>query len=442
MKRPKGFFPAVLALFLVTTVPAVRAQIRGTIIGPAGRAYPIALAPLHPADGTLRAGGRDPGVEFVDILGRDLELSGLFRVLDREAYLENPTNSGISAEEIRFENWSVIGALALVKGSYAVEGERLTVEARLFDVYQRRQLAGSRYKGTVADLRRMAHKFADKILEEFTGERGPFDTQIAFISTRTGRFKDLFVMSPDGGDILQVTETRSIAVAPAWSPDGHRLAYTSYKYGNPDLYLIDFVTGRESRLSSGPGLHLGAEWSPDGQWIAVALEREGNSEIVLLDSKGRFVRRLTDHWGIDVSPTWSPDSSRIAFCSNRAGTPQIYVMNADGTDIRRITYFGDYNTSPQWSPKGDRIAFASRRAGNEFDIFVVRPDGTDLRRITSGPGSNEDPSWSPDGRYLVFSSTREGPPLLYLTDAEGRHQVALTGPPGGDTSPAWSRWRE
>lgn len=436
MKRAVvGAIGAALCL-LWLAVPA-RAQITGTIKG-AKNKYPIALSPLKNLGGGPASA---IGNEFADILERDLELTGLFRVLPRDTYIEKPEASGITAEEINFENWSVLGAQAVVKGGYTVQGEKVTVEARLFDVYQRRQMAGRRYHGTPQDVRRMANKFADELMREFTGERGPFDSRLAFVSNRGGRFKDIYVMSPDAGDILQVTRTQSISLSPSWSPDVHELVYTSYKRGNPDFYLLDFISGRETKLTSGRELHVGARFSPDGRTLAAAIEQQGNVDIYLLDLNGKIIRKLTSDPGIDVSPSWSPDGNQIAFTSSRNGGPQIYVMNADGSGQRRITYEGKYNTSPAWSPKGEDIAYTSRADGG-FNIFTVHADGTDVHQLTANTGNNEDASWSPDGRYLVFSSTRRGTAGLYVADVTGASQVALTDRPGGDTSPSWSNWLE
>jgi len=429
---------AVLVGLLALGAVRAEAQVQGTIRGPGARSYPIAVSPLK--DLSDHHAGAKLATEFADILGRDLELAGLFKVIDRSAYIEQPDTAGITAEQTNFDNWSVIGALALVKGSILLVGDDVTVEARLFDVYQRRQLLGRRYTHASPSLiRRVANRFADEIMQQFTGERGPFDSRITFVSTRGGRFKNIYVMSPDGGDLLQVTSGRTLDISPSWSPDAHSLLYTSYKRGNPDLYSLDLVASSEARISSEKGLNLGGKWSPDGTRIAVALEDQGNTDIFVLDRQGRVLRRLTDHWSIDVSPSWSPDGQRLAFCSNRTGNPQIYVMNADGSGVRRISYEGNYNTSPAWSPKGELIAYASRTDGR-FNIFTVKSDGTGAQQLTSGQGNNEDPSWAPDGRYLVFSSTRTGRSLLYVMDRGGASQVALTRGAGDDTSPSWSHW--
>lgn len=426
-----------LAVMLTAALAGqVAAQVRGTIFGPGVRQYPIAISDLKVVrpDG----GQDDAAMQFAEIVGRALELSGHFRVIPRDTHIEPPQRSGIDAESIRFADWSVIGALALVKGSISIDGEQVRIEARLFDVFQRRLLFGRNYHGNRTNVRRMALRFADEIMAQLTGERGPFDSRIAFVSTRGGRFKEVYVMSLDGGDLRQVTFNQSLTLSPAWGLDGS-LLYTSYQRGNPDLYRYDPRSGAQTRLVHHRGLNLGGTFSPDGSRIALATEDRGSPNIVVVDRDGRIVQRVTDSWALDVSPSWSPDGGELAFCSDRAGNPQIYVADLRGGTARRITTAGTYNTSPAWSPRGNRIAYVSR-VGGRFQIFTIRPDGTDVKQVTSGGGDNEDPSWSPDGRYLVFSSTRSGTRKLYIADASGASQVQLTQGGGDDSSPAWSRW--
>jgi TolB protein len=426
--------PFLAYLTIALAAPSL-AQVRSTIIGPGVKRFPIAVSPLK------EAAGPGAGDQFARVLSRDLELSGLFRVIPSDTYLENPQTSGVSADAINFDNWSVIGALALVKGTAERHGDDLTIEARLFDVAQHKQLAGRRFHGRAGDEPRMANRFADEILQYFTGERGPFDSQIAFLSTRAGRLKDVFAMSANGDDVRRVTSDNTLHLSPSWTPDGRALVLTSYHSGNPDLFSLILPAGKQTKLSSLRGLNLGGRWSPDGRRVAVTIEYDGNPEIALLNPDGSLLRRLTDHWAVDVSPSWSPDGQQLAFCSDRSGAPQIYIMDANGGGVRKVSTAGNYNTSPSWAPKGDRIAYASRIAGR-FQIFTVKTDGSDVRQVTNTAGSNEDPSWSPDGRYLVFSSTRRGPSKLYLADAAGANQVELTEGNGGDSSPAWSGWLE
>jgi TolB protein len=426
---------AILLLGVTACLRPAAGQVRSTIIGPGVKRYPIAVASLQESGGAKAS----PSA-FQQALSRDLELSGLFRVIPPDTYIDD-RRGGTTAETINFDNWSVIGALALVRGTAERRGDDLTIEARLFDVAQRRQLAGRRFRGRAADELRIANRFADEIIGYFTGERGPFDSEIAFLSTRGGRFKDVYVMNANGEAVRRVTAANTLNLSPSWAPDGRSLILTSYRNGNPDLFSIAMPRGAWNKISSLRGLNLGGRWSPDGQRVAVTLEYDGNPEIAVLNRDGSLQRRLTDHWAVDVSATWSPDGRALAFCSDRSGSPQIYIMDADGGGVRRLTTNGNYNTSPAWSPKGDRLAYASR-VGGRFQIFTIKPDGSDVRQITSGPQSDEDPSWSPDGRYLVFSSARRGKVKLYMSDSTGANQAELTEGNGNDTSPSWSGWLE
>jgi TolB protein len=433
-----GATRSVLTLLVGTALALVgpasgRAQVKGTIVGPGATTQPVAVSPLRTTGTSARA-----GEQFADIVGHDLELSGLFRVIDRSAYLEDPQQSGVSAEDIDFRDWSVIGAQALVKGTLVQEGDGIVVEVRLFDVIEARQLGGKRYRAGAHELRRIDHRFADEIMLLLTGERGPFDSLLAFTSRAGGRFKEVVTMSLDGGDRKVITREGTIVLSPSWSADARSLLFTSFRGRNPSLYQISLDGGAPRLISSRKGLNLGGRWSPAGRAIAVALERAGTTDIALLDAGGQIMHFVTGGGAIDVSPTWSPDGKEIAFCSDRGGGPQIYVVDARGGEPRRVTFSGSYNTSPAWSPKGDKIAFASRIRGR-FQVFTTDLAGRDVVQVTRTSGDNEDPAWSPDGRYLVFSSTRDGRSGIYFSDAGGRHQRRLTAPGGDDTSPSWSR---
>jgi TolB protein len=432
-RRGAAGWALALAVGVVAATAPAAAQVRGTIVGPGATSQPIAVSPLRTTGTEARAGEL-----FADIVGKDLELSGLFRVIDRAAYLEDPQRSGVTSADIDFRDWSVIGAQALVKGTLVRDGDGVVIEARLFDVIEGRQIGGKRYRAGAGELRRIAHRFADEIMLLLTGERGPFDSLVAFVSRAEGRLKEVMAMSLDGGDLRTVTNERSIVLSPAWTPDAQGLLFTSFRGGNPSLYQIGLDGGAAKLVSSRAGLNLGGDWAPGGRAIAVALERSGTTDIALIDAGGHLLHYVTGGSAIDVSPTWAPDGRQIAFCSDRGGGPQIYVVDARGGEPRRVTFQGSYNTSPAWSPTGDRIAYASRVRGR-FQVFTTDLAGREVVQVTRTNGDNEDPAWSPDGRYLVFSSTRDGPRGIYLADASGRHQRRLTAPGGDDSSPAWSR---
>jgi TolB protein len=418
---------------LVWAAPA-RAVVTGQIFGPGSESFPIAVVPLKNLGGDT---GGALGARFAQVLSRDLDLSGYFRMLDPKTFVEDPQASGVTANEIDFVGWAAIGAQALVKGGITLAGDTVTVEVRLFDVPGRHDVpqASKRYSGARGDLPRMAHKTADTILEFLTGERGPFDSMIALVSNRSGRLKDIYRLSFDQDEPTKVTDERSLVVLPRWRPDAHAILFGSYREHFQHLFQVDVGSRQTARLVPGRAVDIDGAWSPDGSKLLVTRLVDGNSNIYLLDRTGQVVKRLTDHWAIDVAPAWAPDGHRFAFCSGRAGSPQIYVMSIDGGPATRVSTTGSYNTSPAWSPKGDHLAWASRAGG--FQIVVASADGAGAHTITSG-GNNENPSWAPDGRYLVFSSDRAGRAHLFLADRDGKTQKQLTRGAGDDTSPAWS----
>ncbi len=439
------------ALLLASAAPA-RAQGKVYIeINPSDqRRLPIAVVNfVNASTGQAR---QDPAVGklLADVIGRDLDFTGQFRVLDPAGFVEDTAKRAVLLREIDFSDWTTAGAEAVVKGRYRVEGQTLRVEAYLYDPLQQKQLAGREYTAEVSAARRIAHRFASDVLEALSGEAGAFDTRIAFVSNRSGT-KELYVMDYDGQNLRRVTRTDSINLVPAWSPDGKRLAFVSFMERNPDLFILDLTMKEEEKKDpllrvklpfAWRGSFNGGAWSVRGDLFAFGVSREGNSDIWVMNwPSGSGLRQLTNHFAQDVAPAFSPDGRQVVFVSDRGGNPTLYVADVRGGEARRLVYEGKNNVSPAWSPKGDRIAFACQDDRGRFDICAVNPDGTALARLT-GEGSSDSPSWSPDGRFIAFESSRDGAKRIYVMNANGGspRRVVPAGLPGQgeDTAPTWS----
>ena len=407
------------------------------IEGPGGQLSTIAVS------GLKNLGGDDDhsvGSGFVGTLRRDLELSGYFRIIDPHAYIEDPQSSGFELGQFNFADWRSINADFVVKGSVRASGQGVKLTAYLYDVASQRRMMGKNYSGDAGDVPRMARRFADAILEAATGQKGPFDSKLAFVSTQGGRAKEVYTQSIDGQDMFKLTGNPTINLFPSFDRSTRYVLYLSYKSMEPALYLADLKAQREAKIVSRHGRVIGGTLSPDGERIVAAVERNGTTNLYLLTRDGEEIRQLTDTSGINVSPAISPDGATLAFTSDRSGTPQIYVMSLSGGAPKRVTYRGDYNTTPAFSPKGDKLAYQSRNSGR-FDIFTIPAGGGDPTQITDGNGSNEYPSWSPDGRYLAFSSTRAHNSRIYILMVGNRKIIsALTEGNGNDSCPAWSGW--
>jgi TolB protein len=370
--------------------------------------------------------------EIDEVLKFDLNLAGSIRIM---AVSPKENAGGIRPGEFDFTPWRTIGAALLLKTGYVIDGEKVMLEFRLYDVQGEKPVLATVYTGKRKFLRKMVHAFADEIMQAVTGEKGPFTGKIVFVSTRTGN-KEVYIMDYDGYNERRLTRNGSINLNPSFSPDGHEIIYTSYKKGNPDLYRKEIFTGAETRISSRPGLNVTGAWSPRGYKIALTMSKDGNSQIYLINRNGKELARLTNDDAIDISPSWSPDGSQIAFVSDRDGSPQIYIMNADGSKVRRLTTSGSYNVGPSWSPDGHRILYC-RRQSNGFQIYAIDTDGTDDTQLTT-EGRNEYPHWSPDGRFVTFTSNRDGKESIYIMRADGRSQIKVSRNKGGDSQPVWS----
>ena len=367
-----------------------------------------------------------------EIVGNDLTFSALFSVVSGNAPL--PT----APEPLKkaLADLQAAGAHAALQGSLTANGEKLIVEVRLLDLTapEPRPIVTKIYDALARDHRRMAHKIADEVVYQFTGERGIADTKIAYVSTSSGT-KEIDMMDYDGFNVVQLTKNGSINLSPAWRPDGQALAFTSYQREFPQLFLLLPYEGRQQLLQGWPGLNTAPAWSPDGQSLAYTLSKDGNPEIYVLRTRTGEIRRLTNHRGIDTDPTWSPTGREIAFTSDRGGTPQIYIADAEGANVRRLTFEGGYNVQPRWSSRGAEIVYTSRQG--TFDLWAINVDGSNLRRLTNG-GGNESPSWAPNGRHVVFASRRTGRWQLFTMLADGNDVRQLTQDRGEATGPAWS----
>ncbi len=378
------------------------------------------------------------GKEAEDILKAALEFTGYLKVMNPNAFLSDPAESGIQLGQINFKDWTGIGAELLITGGIeAVQGQ-VKLKLRLFDSFNTKLVVGKIYTGTPDQIRKMIHMFCSEISMKLTGSYGVFGSKLAFVSTVNGN-KEIFISDFDGYTPRQITRHKSISLSPAWSHDGKWLAYVSYARGKPDIFIEKLGENRGAIVNY-DGINIAPEWMPDQLNLAATLSFSGNQEIYLLTKKGEIIKRITKGWGVNVSPKFSPDGKKMAFTSSRGGNPQIYITDLQSGEVNRVTFAGRYNTSPAWSPDGKKIAYVGIEKNN-INIFVLplEPGSGMPVQLTRDQGSNEDPSWSPDGGLIVFKSDRDGrKSALFVMTAGGTDQRRLLTMEGQQSQPDWS----
>lgn len=386
-------------------------------------------------------GAGDLARNLAQVVTSDLDGTGLFRTINRDAYISRI--QGFDGA-IAYEDWRVIKSEVLVVGAVSAAGDRITVKVRAYDIANGQQFEGAamQFAGTKAGWRRMAHKVADLVYSTLTGEGPYFDSRVVYVAEsgpKNARLKRLAVMDYDGANVQYLTDSSSIVLAPRFSPSGDRLLYTSYETGFPRITLLNLANLKRQTLAEQPGtMTFAPRFSPDGGSVVFSLERGGNTDIYKMSLSSGQTQQLTNAPSIETAPSYSPDGSKICFESDRTGGSQIYVMNASGGEGQRISGGAGRNSTPVWSPRGDLIAFTKQNAGR-FHIGVMRTDGSEERLLTAS-FLDEGPTWSPNGRVIMFTRETEGgggQASLWSVDTFGRNLKQIP-TEGAASDPAWS----
>ena len=265
----------------------------------------------------------------------------------------------------------------------------------------------------------------------------------------------IYTINTNGTNLITLTRGST----PSWSPDGTKIVYSFGLHKFPgnvsDIYIMDANGANRVNLTKGRhNVNHSPVVSPDGTKIAFTSYRDENFEIYVMNADGKNSKNLTLHLDDDTFPTWSPDGRKIAFESMQVAVgmeahSDIFVMDADGANRTNITQNPRAShRAPSWSPDGSKIAYAVVRNINRadlwnasFDIFVMNADGTNPVRLTEDARFNWFPSWSPDGKRIAFVRATHDDLTdcdIYVMNADGTGLVNLTQTPGvGEWHPSW-----
>ena len=405
----------------------------------------IAVADFKPANQDPR--NAELLKTFNDTLWNDLTNAGIFEMVSKSFY---PLGQVGSPSDVKFEAWNVPppNAAMLVFGNLGASANNLTMQGWLYDVknVNSPQVLGKQYTdaATTQAARVTAHKFADEIIFRLGGGiNGVAETQIFYVSSRGGH-KEIWGMDYDGANQHPITTLGTISLSPHVSPDGSRLAFSSFTGSGWEIRMFSFDLNRLVAFPRYGATNLSPSWAPEGGRLAFSSSRSGDPEIYVVDQSGGNLHRITNSRGPDVSPVWNRKTgSELAWVSGRSGLPQIYTMGADGTNVQQMTDQG-YAVSPAWSPNGQFLVFSWMRhygpgAPGAQDIYIMDVASKQWVQLTHDGGRNDFPSWAPDGRHITFQSNRSGTLEIWSMLADGSNQKQVT-TSGTNSEPDWS-WK-
>lgn len=389
------------------------------IFGGGANKMPIAVAPF--------TGERSLPQDISTIVAADLKRSGLFKLIDPLGLT--------SHEPVSYVDWLGRGANTVVVGNTeTLPDGRVEIQFRLLDVVKQTQLTG--FGGTVTpeQLRAFAHRIADIVYETLTNEPGVFSTRIAFVKKQAGKYA-LQVADYDGANAHSLIEYTEPIISPAWSPNGSKIAYTSFENKKPVIYVQALATSERKAVANFKGSNSAPVWSPDGSKLAVVLTLHGGSQLYLINEDGSGLQRISNSQGIDTEPSFSPDGKWLLFTSDRGGSPQIYRMPVTGGAAERLTFEGDYNVSPHYSPDGKWFVYIHRNAGR-LNV-AVQDLATRHMQVLTDSSFDESPSFSPNNRMILYTTEISGRGILSIVSSDGQVKSRFSQETGDIREAVW-----
>lgn len=392
---------------------------------------------------------------FNEVLFREVQNAGVFKMVPKSFYpLQVPQRpqdfqpGQRRANGLALLDWSSppVSANYLAFGYTAEQNGQLVLFGFLYNVNQpdttNAQVVGKLYFGTLdeAGARKVAQEFAADILAQF-GATSLVGSKIYYVSARTAT-KEIWTMDYDGSNQKQLTRYNSITTMPGVSPDGSKIAFTTFARGNPSIMIHSLATnGRLPFYNQRASMNATPSFTPDGSKILFSSTLSGTAQIYMANIDGTNLQRLSNMRAIEVEPKVNPKTgAEVVFVSGRSGPQQIYKMSIDGADVERLTTGEGEASNPAWHPDGVHIAFAWTRGfepGN-WNIFIMDVTTRETVQLTHGRGRNENPSWSPDGLHIAFSSNRSGSTQIWTMLADGTQARQLTSQ-GQNLMPVWSK---
>ena len=425
----------LLFVFTFLTSHAVFALLSMELTQGVAGAIPIAIVPFS-THGTM------PPQDITDIITNDLQNSGRFKVYDRHALSEFPSE----LTQVSTHYFHQLGTDNVVIGKVnALGDDRYQVSFQLVDVLRgpgsSPTILNKNYTISANHLRELAHHISDLIYQQITGMRGFFSTKLAYVVVqRSLTLPTRYVLEAsdiDGYNPRPLLNSPEPLMSPAWSPNGKQVTYVSFENKRASIYLQDVSSGVRQLLSEFPGINGAPAWSPNGRQLALVLSKSGAPNIYIMDIATHQLTQLTHDFYINTEPAWSPDGRSLLFTSNRSGGVQIFQLNIATGAVHRVSYDGDYNARGSFTSDGKSVVMIHRVA-NVYQIAFLDLDTGVTKVLTNSANDSTSPSVAPNGSMILYDTPYGGQNILAMVSTDGRVQLRLPARNGEAQDPAWS----
>ncbi len=432
MRKIKVQTIKILILLLVIYTNNLYAALEVVVLKNDNELIPVAILPFK---------NNNNLINIANIIKNNLIISGYFAINNNSLLTSNEEVNNIDFEKWRNDkiDFLILGGLEDSSANF------VKIYFYLYNIYSGDAVIAYKYKAKKDAIGRIAHKISDKIYQAILGEKGSFDTYIAYVVVDKDKINNnkysIEISDSDGNNPQVLISSNEPLTNPVWSPDNKKIAYVSFENGSSEVFIkYPFVRRKTQKLPKFDGIASAPSWHPSGKKIALTLSKNGNKDIYIYNLTNKDLTRITKHKAIDTEASFSPDGKKIVFTSNRSGRPHIYILELNTNKIKRITYNGNYNVAASFSPDGKYLVMLNYSNSN-YHIALLELKSSEWTLMTKN-NLDESPYFSPNSNMIIYSTNNNNKGVLSVLSIDGLSSHQLKSRFGELRDANWSNYLE
>ena len=338
-------------------------------------------------------------------LADDLSVSGHFEVVSVNSvtsYENMPDVIGLSNQGINL----------YLNLSAKKEADSYTLMTKLYDINSRTLLLEKNFATTQEDRYVfLAHKAAISTNAFFKAPSIDWMEKFVVFSTYTSSGAADIMIGDYTLTYKKTVVTGGLNIFPKWADKEQKtIYYTTYNYKKPTLVKLNIYNRSKEIVMESDGMLACSDVNADGTKLLITASPTGQPDIFVYDTRTKKQTQVTKFGGIDVGGHFIENDTRIVFVSDRLGNPNIFAQGINSSSVERLVYHSNNNSSA--TAFGNNIVYSSKDSSNEmgeksFNLYLISTKTDSMKRLTSS-GINQFPKFSTDGETLLFIKTSGG----------------------------------